>query len=298
MHLTYLLTARLRPLSPAADSAKPRPPRHIPPPPDSGRGALRPAAPPIPGEEVRHGHLRPRPVDHLELKWLESQIPTSDPRIGILHAVEPLQGRVVRTESELPAQEIITEGENRPPDRQALLFNGAVHRLSLRELTTDVQHRPFLTLYLLGQDRSKPPVRCVRLQQEGERKIRRVQKWSATQSSRNRCRLTNLGTHLPVAQVEAQIPHLDPPNRTLLRVGRQSGPSQRSQYGPHMLHMPLPVVAIDNNIIQISSSICRMWPKNLIHEALKRGRRPEQPERKRNELVQSERRGEGCFFFG
>uniref|UniRef100_A0A673J6M6 Tripartite motif-containing protein 16-like n=1 Tax=Sinocyclocheilus rhinocerous TaxID=307959 RepID=A0A673J6M6_9TELE len=63
----------------------------------------------------------------------------------------------------------------------------------------------------------------------------------------------------------------------------------RSQYGPHMLHMPLPVVAIDNNIIQISSSICRMWPKNLIHEALKRGRRPEQPERKRNELVQSER---------
>ncbi len=33
-------------LSPAADFAEPRPPRHIPPPPDSGREALRPAAPP------------------------------------------------------------------------------------------------------------------------------------------------------------------------------------------------------------------------------------------------------------
>ncbi len=35
-------------LSPAADFAEPRPPRHIPPPPDSGREALRPAAPPSP----------------------------------------------------------------------------------------------------------------------------------------------------------------------------------------------------------------------------------------------------------
>ncbi len=34
--------------SPAADFAEPRPPRHIPPPPDSGREALRPAAPPPP----------------------------------------------------------------------------------------------------------------------------------------------------------------------------------------------------------------------------------------------------------
>ncbi len=56
-------------LSPAADFAEPRPPRHIPPPPDSGREALRPAAPPppIPGEEVGYSHLRPRPVD-LNLK--------------------------------------------------------------------------------------------------------------------------------------------------------------------------------------------------------------------------------------
>ncbi len=34
--------------SPAADFAEPRAPRHIPPPPDSGREALRPAAPPPP----------------------------------------------------------------------------------------------------------------------------------------------------------------------------------------------------------------------------------------------------------
>ncbi len=59
-------------LSPAAGFAEPRPPRHIPPQPDSGREALRPAAPlpPIPGEEVGHSHLRPRPVDHLEFEGL------------------------------------------------------------------------------------------------------------------------------------------------------------------------------------------------------------------------------------
>ncbi len=224
-------------------------------------------------------------MDHLELKGLEGQIPTGDPRVGILHAVEPLQGRVVRAESELPSQEIIAEGENGPPDCQTLLFNGAVHRLSLRELATDVQHRPLFTLYLLGQDSSQPPVRCVCLQQEGERKIRRMQEWPATQSGlylgeslltqlrpldriwrllfsevsqragevriirnkpsiisrqpqelphllfglgsragRNRRGLINLGPHLPVAQVEAQIPDLHTPNRTLLRVGCKSGP--------------------------------------------------------------------------
>ncbi len=67
--LTY---RRLLSLSPAADFAEPRPPRHIPPPPDSGREAPRPAAPPPPisGEEVGHSHLRPRPVDHLEFEGL------------------------------------------------------------------------------------------------------------------------------------------------------------------------------------------------------------------------------------
>ncbi len=62
LHLTHLFTARLPTLSPAADLAEPRPPRHIPPPPDSG--------PPISGEEVSHSHLHPRSVDHLELKRL------------------------------------------------------------------------------------------------------------------------------------------------------------------------------------------------------------------------------------
>ncbi len=113
LHLTNLLTAHLPALSPAADLAEPRPPRHIPPPPDSGRGAVRPADPPthISGEEFSHSHLYTRSVDHLEFKRLQSQIPTSDPRVGILHAVEPLQRGVVQTESEFPSQEIISEGE-------------------------------------------------------------------------------------------------------------------------------------------------------------------------------------------
>ena len=46
LHLTHLRLALLPRLSPVTDSAKPRPPRHIPPPPDSGRGAIRPAASP------------------------------------------------------------------------------------------------------------------------------------------------------------------------------------------------------------------------------------------------------------
>ncbi len=72
LHLTPLTYRCLLSLSPAADFAEPRPPRHIPPPPDSGREALRPAAPPppIPGEEVGYSHLRPRPVDHLEFEGL------------------------------------------------------------------------------------------------------------------------------------------------------------------------------------------------------------------------------------
>ncbi len=59
-------------LSPAADFAEPRPPRHIPP-----TARLRPGSPPacsspppIPGEEVGYSHLRPRPVDHLEFEGL------------------------------------------------------------------------------------------------------------------------------------------------------------------------------------------------------------------------------------
>ncbi|XP_060795472.1 zinc transporter ZIP11-like isoform X2 [Neoarius graeffei] len=52
--------------------------------------------PPLTGEEVRHRHLCPRPVDHLKFKWLECKIPTGDPCVGILHAVEPLEGHMVQ----------------------------------------------------------------------------------------------------------------------------------------------------------------------------------------------------------
>ncbi len=103
-------------LSPAADFAEPRPPRHIPPPPDSGREALRPAAPPPPflGEEVGYSHLRPRPVITLNLKGCNARYQRVIRGVGILHAVEPLQGGVVRTEGEFPSQEIIAEGEDPP----------------------------------------------------------------------------------------------------------------------------------------------------------------------------------------
>ncbi|XP_048028352.1 uncharacterized protein LOC125256408 [Megalobrama amblycephala] len=90
---------------------------------------------------------------------------------------------VVRTEGEFPSQEIVAEGEDSPPDGQTLLLHGAVLSLSLRELTTNVQHRPLLTLYLLRQDSTQPSVRRVSLQQKWEREIRRVKQRPATQSS-------------------------------------------------------------------------------------------------------------------
>ncbi len=92
LQLTYLLTAYLLNFSPAADLAETHTPHYIPPPPNSGRGALRLAAPhaPLLEEDVSHSHLRPRPVDHLELKRLKLQIP--DLRIDIFHAVDPLAG--------------------------------------------------------------------------------------------------------------------------------------------------------------------------------------------------------------
>ncbi len=151
-------TARLRPGSPPACSPPPPPPH---PPPHFWKGS-RPqsSASPACGSPWIWRVVMPD-TNGWSVRWY-------------LYAVEPLQGRVVRTEGEFPSQEIIVEGADRPPNRQTLLFNGAVHRLSLRELSTDVQHRALLTPYLLGQDGSQPPVRCVRLQQEGERKVRRV----------------------------------------------------------------------------------------------------------------------------
>ncbi len=135
-----------------------RPHWTTPPSPHTPTARLRPGShpacspPSISGEEVSHSHLYTRSVDHLEFKRLQSQIPTSDPRVAILHAVEALQRGVVRTESEFPSQEIISEGEDIPPDSQTLLLYGVVFGLSLRELATNVQHRPFHSLYLLGQD--------------------------------------------------------------------------------------------------------------------------------------------------
>ncbi len=88
LHLTYLLTACPPSLSLTADLAGPRPPCHIPPPPDSGEP--------------------PRPAAHAPPPFLERKSAT---------AVEPLQGCImVRIESEFPSLEIIVKGENRPLD--------------------------------------------------------------------------------------------------------------------------------------------------------------------------------------
>ncbi len=57
IHLPTVSPLVSEPALPLARSAFPRPPRHIPPPPVSGRGALRHAGPPpIPREEVGYRH--------------------------------------------------------------------------------------------------------------------------------------------------------------------------------------------------------------------------------------------------
>ena len=78
------LPGATRPLSPAADA------KTTPPPPHTPTAQLRPMTPSRAREEVSHHHLRPRPMNLLEIKGLQSQIPTGDSGVGILHAVEPL----------------------------------------------------------------------------------------------------------------------------------------------------------------------------------------------------------------
>ncbi len=65
----------------------------------------------------------PRSMDHLELKWLQSQIPPGDPGVSIFHAVEPsLEGHMVQREGELAPQQVIPQSLNYPLDSQALFF--------------------------------------------------------------------------------------------------------------------------------------------------------------------------------
>ncbi len=47
----------------------------------------------------------------------------------------------------------------------------------------------------------------------------------------------------------------------------------------------MPIITMDDDIIQIGSGIRAVWPEDFVHEALKGGRSPEQAERKCYELV-------------
>ncbi len=67
-----------------------------------------------------------------------------------------------------------------------------------------------------------------------------------TRAGRNCSSLVNLGTHLPMTQVEAQIPYFHPTNCTLPRVCREPGHPQRPQDRAEMFHMPLPIITMDD----------------------------------------------------
>ena len=109
---------------------------HVPPhtPTARHRPGAHPAANPLPphpgtGEEVRHGHLRPRPVHDPKVEGLQRELPPGDPHIDVLHAVEPLEGGVVGVEGERLPQQVVAKGADRPADGEILLLHLAVPTL-------------------------------------------------------------------------------------------------------------------------------------------------------------------------
>ncbi len=49
--------------------------------------------------------------------------------------------------------------------------------------------------------------------------------------------------------------------------------------------MPLPIITMDDDVIQIGSGVRAVWSEDFVHETLKGGGSPEQTERQRYELV-------------
>ncbi len=49
--------------------------------------------------------------------------------------------------------------------------------------------------------------------------------------------------------------------------------------------MPLPIITMDDDIIQIGSGVRAVGPEDFVHEALEGGRSPKQTERQCYELV-------------
>lgn len=92
-----------------------------------------------------------------------------------------------------------------------------------------------------------------------------------TQAGCNWCCLIYLGTHLPSVQLVPQIPYLPPSNWTFLWVGVKPSLPQWLEYHGHPLHMLCPAVTMDDDIIQVGSSICSVRMQHLIHEAFGSG---------------------------
>lgn len=68
----------------------------------------------------------PWSVDHIELERLKGEIPTSEPHVGILNALEPLEQGMIWTESKGVSQLVVPECEDHPLDGQTFLLSGAV----------------------------------------------------------------------------------------------------------------------------------------------------------------------------
>ena len=65
-------------------------------------------------------------VPHSKPVGLQRQVPTGNPRIKIPHAMEPLQGPVVRLKDKIFAHQIVLKSVNGPLNSQSLFLNSGV----------------------------------------------------------------------------------------------------------------------------------------------------------------------------
>ncbi len=93
-----------------------------------------------------------------EMEVLKREEPPGHPSVGIFGPCHPLEGRVVRQQGELMAQEVIAKLQDCPFDGQSFLLHGSVVFLGRGQLSANIQYGVLFSLLDLRQD---GPQSCV-----------------------------------------------------------------------------------------------------------------------------------------
>lgn len=204
------------------------------------------------GEEISNDYLCPR---QFQLNRLEGQIEPCGPGIGILHAVEPLQQGV--TKQRVKARPGCNNGGSQLLTRHSfsMVVYLASHSNSLR----------------LSWDKTVPAPEPVR--REGD--VRWMEQRFPIESPLHQCKPTrpDLGWESrclsgpqsrPQTAIVTSHPQ-EPPNlffclgiEAVLLVSCESSLPQRRQNRGHPLHKRHPGVSMDDNIVQVVSSMCSL----------------------------------------